>query len=148
MIEVLSGLFFSFLPMALLVLLIYAAVKANSNSSASIVRGLVLSLIIISAIPTGLIATYYLPTNVLNLGPDAAFGTKLTIGSVMIVAGVLLKNKTQRYFLLLLGLAIVLMQVPFVFQAYGTKGGLVAVAIAFVALILGTVWLTLKGNKQ
>jgi hypothetical protein len=149
MTEVISNLFFSFLPLIFLVALVYVAVKASKNSyKTTIVRGLVISLVIISAIPAGLIATYYLPTSVLNFGADATFGTRLTIGSVMIIAGIFLKSKTQKYFLLFLGLAIVLMQIPYVWSAYGTKGGLVTVAAAFVALVAGTIWLTLRGKNE
>ena len=149
MLEVYSGLFFSFLPIGFLILLVYAIVKAtNSNINTTLVRGIVITLVIISAIPTGLITAYYLPTNVLNLGPDATFGMRLTIGSVMIISGIFLKNKTQKYFLLILGLSIVIFQVPYIWNAYGTKGGLVTVALAFVALISGTIWLTLRGKHE
>jgi len=148
MFEILTGLSLSFVPFVVIALVIYFAVNANSKSHTTVVRSIVISSVILAAVPAGLIASYYLPIRLLNLGDDAAFGMRLTIGSIMILAGVFLKNKTQRYFLLLLGLAIVLLQVPFVFSAYGTRGGLVTVAIAFMVLIIATIWLTLKGKPH
>lgn len=148
MFEIFIGLSLSFVPFVVIALVIYFAVNANAKSHTTVVRGIVISSVVLAAVPAGLIASYYLPIKLLNLGDDAAFGMRLTIGSIMILAGVFLKNKTQRYFLLLLGLAIVLLQVPFVFSAYGTRGGLVTVAIAFMVLIVATIWLTLRGKAH
>ena len=49
---------------------------------------------------------------------------------------------------IILGLAIVIMQIPYIWNAYGTAGGLVTVALAFAALIGGTIWLTLRGKHE
>lgn len=149
MIEVFFSLLYSFIPIGILILIIYAIVKAASiNVNTTLVRGIIVTLVVFSAIPAGLITTYYFPINVLNFGPDAVFGTRLIIGSVMIISAIILKNKTQKYFLGIFGLVVVLMQIPYIYNAYGTIGGLATVAVAFVGLIVGTIWLTLRNKHE
>ncbi len=155
--EIFIGLFFSFLPLLIIVGIIVGIVKlTNKNSQSSQahkpqvspLRSIIITLVILAAVPAGFIATFNFPNIVLGLGPNESFGIRITIGTIMLVAGLLLKHKIQRYFLLFLGLAIILVQAPDVFENYGSLGGLIAVGIAFLALVGGTIWLTMRPHHE
>jgi len=91
----------------------------------------------------------YLPDKVLMISSESVnFGIRVALGVALIIIGALLKNKLQKNFLLVLGLLMILLQMPYIFNNFGSYGALVVVAAAFVALVGGTVILTKRHQHE
>ena len=150
-----------FIYPALVALIIFVAVKAsrkrtNTTSTSksaskptSPVRSAIIGFIMISAFVAGTISLYLLPNKVFNVQNDSiAFGVRVATAVVLLVIGLALKNKLQKYFLLILGLFMLITQAPYVFENFGSYGALVIVGLAFISLIVATIVLTKRHNNE
>lgn len=135
------------IPAALVFGIVYVATHANRKTS--LLHDIILSAVLISASIAGLIALFNIPTKLLMLTSDnLIFAVRVFIGVALVLIGLFLPNKIQKYFLMALGLFMLIVELPFVFTNFGSYGALLIVGVAFLALIGVTVWLTMKGAKH
>ncbi len=133
---------------ALVAYIIYLAVNMSKKNH-SMVRETITGLVLLSATISGLISLTYLPEKVLMISSDALnFGVRVALGVALIIVGALLKNKLQKNFLLVLGLLMIISQVPYIFSNFGSYAALAVVATAFIVLVGGTVVLTRRHQHE
>lgn len=136
------------IPTALIFAIVYLATRRNRRQS-SMLHDIFLVAILISASISGLIALYYLPTKLLGItSENIIFGIRVVLGVLMLITGLFLPNKFQKYLLMLLGIFILLVESPFVFSNFGSYGAFILVGIAFMALVGVTIWLSIRGGKH
>ncbi len=140
---------------ALIAFIIYAIVKknkpnhSNNKLNHSMLRETITGLVLFSATISGLISLTYLPEKVLMISSESVnFGVRVALGVALIIVGALLKSKLQKNFLLVLGLLMILLQMPYIFNNFGSYGALVVIVIAFVVLVGGTVVLTKRHQHE
>lgn len=144
---VLSLIFSLAIPAAIIFAIVYLATHNNKRRT-SMLHDVFLVAIIVCASVSGAVALYYLPTKLLGItSENIIFGIRVSLGVLMLIIGLVLPNKFQKYFLMLLGLFMLLVELPFVFTNFGSYGALVLVGVAFIALIAITVWLSTRGQK-
>lgn len=132
---------------AALVMIIYFAVNGTKKGH-SMSREAMIALILLSATVSGLVGLTFLPNKLLGINSNSLnFGIRIATGVVLILFGILMKNKIQRNFILALGLILILLQSSYVFQNFGSYGALLVVALAFFALIGATIYLTRKHSN-
>lgn len=134
---------------ALLAFIVYLVVQA-AQKKFTVVRTAIVGFVMVSAFVTGAISLLLLPDKVLNIKSEPiVFGVRVAFGVAIILIGLLLKNKLQKYFLLILGMVMLIAQAPYVINNYGSYGALIIVGLAFIALIVATILLTRKhGHEQ
>jgi hypothetical protein len=145
-----------FIYPAVIALIIYLVVKASqrkktttTEKTTTTVRTAIIGFIMVSAFVSGLLSLFLLPNKVFNVQSDSiAFGIRVATAVVLLVIGSAVKNKLQKYFLLVLGLFMLVSQAPYVFENFGSYGALVIVGIAFIALIVATIVLTKRHNNE
>lgn len=121
----------------------------SSRKNASLLHDIVLAAVLVSAAIAGLIALFNIPTKLMMLTSDnLIFAVRVFIGVAMVLIGLFLPNKIQKYFLMALGLFMLIVELPFVFTNFGSYGALLIVGIAFLALVGVTIWLTTRGKKH
>ena len=141
----LGSLAFPALIAFIIILIVKKSVPNHSNNKPnhSMVRETITGLVLFSAAISGLMSLTYLPDKVLMISSESVnFGIRVALGVALIIIGALLKNKLQKNFLLVLGLLMILLQMPYIFNTFGSYGALVVAAAAFVTLVRGTVILT------
>ena len=143
------SIFFSLaVPAAIIFAIVYLATH-NDKRRTSILHDVFLVAIIVCASVSGVLALYYLPTKLLGFNSEnIIFAIRVSLGVLMLIIGLALPNKFQKYFLMLLGLFILLVELPFVFTNFGSYGALILVGVAFITLITITVWLSTRGIKN
>lgn len=143
----LTFLFYLLIPAAVVFAAVYFA--THNQRRTSMLHDVFLVAIIICAGVSGVVALYYLPTKLLGItSENIIFGVRVSLGVLMLIVGLVLPNKFQKYFLMLLGLFMLLVEMPFVFTNFGSYGAFILVGAAFIALIGITVWLSTRGSKN
>jgi ABC-type Mn2+/Zn2+ transport system permease subunit len=133
---------------ALIALIIYLIVQATQKKR-SLVRDAIIGFVMISAFVCGIISLFLLPNKVMNISSDSIiFAVRLATGVTILLVGLFIKNKLQKYFLLILGLLMIISQAPYVVDNFGSYGALIIVSIAFIAIIIATVVLTRKHSHE
>jgi hypothetical protein len=133
---------------AIIALVIYLLVQASQKKKTT-VRNAIIGFIMISAFVSGTIALFLLPNKVFNVQSDAiAFGIRVATGVILLLLGLVVGNKLQKYFLLILGLFIMLSQAPYVISNFGSYGALIIVGLAFISLIIATIILTRRHSNE
>jgi ABC-type Mn2+/Zn2+ transport system permease subunit len=133
---------------ALIALIIYLIVQA-AQKKRSLVRDAIIGFIMISAFVCGIISLFLLPNKVMNISSDSIiFAVRLATGVAILLVGLFIKNKLQKYFLMVLGLLMIISQAPYVVDNFGSYGALIIVSIAFIAIIIATVVLTRKHSHE
>lgn len=133
---------------AIIALVIYLLVQASQKKKTT-VRNTIIGFIMISAFVSGTIALFLLPNKVFNVQSDAiAFGIRVATGVILLLLGLVVSNKLQKYFLLILGLFIMLSQAPYVISNFGSYGALIIVGLAFISLIIATIVLTRRHSNE
>lgn len=133
---------------AIIALVIYLLVQASQKKKTT-VRNAIIGFIMISAFVSGTIALFLLPNKVFNVQSDAiAFGIRVATGVILLLLGLVVSNKLQKYFLLILGLFIMLSQAPYVIDNFGSYGALIIVGLAFISLIIATIVLTRRHSNE
>lgn len=144
-----SALFYSSLLVypAALIFIIYLAVNGTKKNH-SLARESMLALILLSATLSGLIGFMYIPNKLLGISSDSLnFAIRVAIGVAFILVGLAMSNKIQKNFMLILGLLMIIFQAAYVFNNFGSYGAFIVVAIAFVALIFATIYLTKRQSN-
>jgi ABC-type Mn2+/Zn2+ transport system permease subunit len=133
---------------ALIALIIYLIVQATQKKR-SLVRDAIIGFVMISAFVCGIISLFLLPNKIMNISNDSIiFAVRLATGVTILLVGLFIKNKLQKYFLLILGLLMIISQAPYVVDNFGSYGALIIVSIAFIAIIIATVVLTRKHSHE
>ena len=136
------------IPAAIIFAIMYLATH-NNRRRTSMLHDVFLVAILVCASISGVVALYYLPTKLLGVtSENIIFAVRVSLGVLMLIVGLLSPNKIQKYFLMILGIFMLLIEMPFVFTNFGSYGAFILVGLAFLALVGITVWLTLKGNKH
>jgi len=137
-----------FLPIVAVFAVVYVSTH-TAHRQTSLLRDLVFSCVVISIAISWILAFYNMPPKLLNVyTPTLTFGIHIMLGALLIVAGALMPNRLQKYFLMGLGLFSVVIEIPFVFTNFGSYGALAVVGLALAALVGATLWLHLKGKHE
>lgn len=130
-------------PVLLILLILYGQKHGFTN-----LGRIFLITIMTGAVLSGLISLFYLPTKLLNIDSEnIASGIRMVSGVLLLIIGLILPSNLQKYFLMVMGLLMIAIQLPFIFTNFGSLGAFVLVGLAFVALVIVTIWLTKRSNQ-
>lgn len=110
-------------------------------------RDLVIGVLALVTGYVGLISLYRLPEVLLVESESAIFAMRLVAGVACLAIGAFMRELTGKL-LMVVGLMLVLISSPFIFENLGSKAAYVFVLIAFLALIGLTVYMHNKNERK
>jgi hypothetical protein len=117
------------------------------NSRQAVTRDVVIGVLSLLTGYVGVISLYRLPEIFLIESGSAVFAMRMVAGIVCLATGAFLRELTGRL-LMVIGLVLVLISSPFIFENFGSKAAYVFVLASFVALIALTVYLHNQNEKN
>ena len=112
-------------------------------------RQAVIALMVITAAYSGIAGLYVLPIWLLGITDESQiFGVRLVAGLIVLVAGVIIRQKRVIGLLLMsIGVLTMFTSMPYIFESLGSKGILLIVFLVLAALIALAVRLSHKENQ-
>lgn len=128
--------------------IIYLATH-STRKQYTLLRDVVVNMFLICIGLTWIVVFYNLPYSLIKTSSETmVFGIRVLIGAILITLGAFIPNKLHKYFLMILGLLSLLIEIPFVFRNFGSIGALVIVGLALVSVITVPVYLHWRGQNE
>lgn len=139
-------LIFNFLLPLVVIYAIYRLLT-NGNNKRPIVREVVVWTLALITGYVGVVSLFRLPEVFISDNESSVFAVRMIVGIGCLAAGAFVKELTGRL-LMVVGLALVLIASPFIFQNFGDKATYALVLVSFAGLIGLIVYQHSRSEKE
>lgn len=144
-------LIYLMIPVIIVVLIIRFTQHASGNNVQAhqlAIKELIIFCLVIAAGYAGIIGLLAMPKNLMDLNSATAeFAFKIIAGVLLVLIGLPFKGIT-RMFLMIMGIIMLVIALPYVFTNLGSIGAFVLIALAMVGLVAATILLSRRERKS
>jgi hypothetical protein len=135
------------LPIVVIYAIYRLVTRDTATARRAATRDLVVGILALITGYVGIISLYRLPEVFLSESESAMFATRMVAAVACLVAGAFLRELTGKL-LMVVGLLLVIISSPFIFDNLGSKAAYVFVLLSFLTLIGVTVYLHNQREKK